>query len=240
TSAKVLPFDPLSGFQYWILPGNCPPDFPHQELHNRAFDQWRVFWTEVMQQVAGERVRTEDFWRQRIISVLTRGNEIAAIHLYSFFNLDSQAALAHSYIRNYYDEADLNHLRSLGVNSVMSMEYLTVNPEFRNRTLGFPIASLLIALGAQIFKASGYDAAVAPCRTDLKVDVRAAELGCQTISESYVYHNFPVINMALLKNRLRPHPDERVNLAIHDLWARRRDISGFPFQTIENQTKKSA
>ncbi|MES2854957.1 MAG: hypothetical protein V4692_03785, partial [Bdellovibrionota bacterium] len=169
---KVLPFDLTSGFDYWLLPGNCPANFAHTELHNRAFELWRVFWTEVLQQISGEKVRTEDFWRQRLICIVTKGDEIAAVHLSSFFNLESSAALSHSYIRNYYDEEDFTKLKSLGAKSVMSIEYLTVSPTFRNSSIGFPVVSLLMGLGGRVFENSGYDAVVAPCRTDLKVDAR--------------------------------------------------------------------
>ena len=216
-------------FQYTVLSGNCPVDSNQIDLHNKAFRYWSAFWTEVFQQISGEKVRIDDFYRQTMICALTRNDEIAGLHLYSFFRLDSEAALEHSYFRVNYTAQALERLRAKGVRSIMSMEYLTINPSFRQSLTGLPMVPVLSGLGFRILQESGYDAMIAPCRRDLKVDVRAAEHGAEPFTDEFIHHGVPVVNMMTLASRVKPHHDTTVREAIDLLWKSKRDLSGFKF-----------
>jgi len=213
----------IGDFDYTLLPGNGLLSEESLELHNRTFVFWNEFWANVFKEISGEKVRKDDFHRQNIVCILTHKSEIAAVHLYSYFHLDSLAATEHSYFQANYSGVSLELLRRSGVRSVMSMEYLTLNEKYRRSKIGLPIASVVIGLGYRVLCESGCQAMIAPCRRDLKVDVRAAEYGAEPFSEEFIHHEVPVVLMMTRTDRVQEHPDPEVRSSIEELWTRKKN-----------------
>jgi hypothetical protein len=196
-------------------------------LHNRAFRYWRDFWNGVFSEISpGETVRESDFFRQNAIGVFLDGDRIAALHLYSFWNLQSEAALVQDYFRLNYTEQDLARLEQMGVRSAMSMEYLTVDPGYRKAETGFPMASFVLGVGYELLKATICDAMIAPCRCDVKVDQKVADFGAVPLREKFIHHGVPVMNMVAPRWNLKPHVDPVIAAAVQDHWSRRVDCGG--------------
>lgn len=216
---------PMKRFEYRLLPGRCPRGFQAIELHNYAFRYWRDFWNSVFAEISpGETVREEDFFRQNVIGVFLDNGRIAALHLYSYFNLASEAALAQDYFKLNYSRQDLDRMKSLGIRTAMSMEYLTVDPAYRKGGTGFPMASLVLGTGYELLKSSGCDAMIAPCRCDVKVDKKVAEFGAMPLRDKFIHHGVPVLNMVAPLWNLKSHPDPLVATAVSDHWQRRMEI----------------
>lgn len=211
--------------QYVLLPARCPPGSAWLELHDAAFRFWRDFWSGVFAEISpGEAVNVNDFHRQNAIAVFLDGDRVAALHLYSLWNLSSQSALAQPYIASNYRASDLDRLRQRGVRSALAMEYLTVDPAYRKGATGLPMSSLVIGVGYEATKAIACDAMIAPCRMDVKVHQRVAEFGAVPISEPFVSHGVQAINMVAPVALLRGHSDPSVAAAVADCWSRRQDL----------------
>jgi hypothetical protein len=221
---NVIPIFGIDSFSYTLLAGNPHESSRGLELHNRAFLYWKKFWTDVFKEISGERVQPDDFFRQSLVCVLSLGDEIVALHLYTFFSLESSAALEHSYFKSNYKPESITRMRAAGIRTVMSMEYLTLNENFRHARTGLPLASVVIGLGYQVMSESGVDAMIAPCRRDLKVDRKAAEFGAEPISEEFIHHAVPVILMMTARQRLKLHPDPAVNAGVELLWKKKMDL----------------
>lgn len=210
-------------YRYILMPGQVPMNFPHVHLHNKAFKYWRSFWTDVFNEISpGEKVRDSDFYRQKWIAVLMDEQQIVALHLYSFFNLDSDAALATEYLASNYTIEDQNVLEAKGIRSVMSMEYLTIDPQYqRGKKTSLPISILMIGLGYRVLQDSGYDSMIAPCRCDVKVDKKAELFGAIELRSPFMLHGVPVRNMVTPASRIKSHPDRGIQLLINQHWQRR-------------------
>lgn len=211
-------------FRYLLLPGRCPRDFPLVELHNSVFVYWRDFWNAVFAQISpGEKVNDNDFHRQDVIAVLLDGDKIVGVHLYSYFNLLSEAALAQDYFRKNYSVQDIENMKAHDLHTVMSMEYMTVDPNYRKSAIGFATMDLIGGLAHEVLRMSGNEAVIAPCRCDFKVDRLAALYGGVPLGEQHIHHGVPVINMINPLKNIREHPEVFLAQAIKSVWSRREN-----------------
>jgi hypothetical protein len=212
----------LDRLRYVTLPGRCPRDFAAVDLHNHIYRYWETFWNQIFSEISpGEVVAQEDFFRQNVVSVLLDADKIVSVHLYSFFNLKSEAALAQPYFKKNYFQSDISQMLKRDVHTVMSMEYLTLDPKYRKSVVGFSMSELIIGLGFEVLKSSGQEAMIAPCRRDLKVDRMAEKFGAIPLGEEHIHHGVPVVNVITPLSLLRPHGDPFIAGAVEKIWAGR-------------------
>ena len=131
-------------FHYVILPGKPGPDFQNQELHDRAYAFWKSFWSKIYSDAGSpESFVPEDFTRQDFIPVILHGDTIVAMHLYTIFNIRSQANREHRYFK-FFPEEFFSYLSDHSVASVLSLEFLTVAEGWRKHEIGFSLARVLV------------------------------------------------------------------------------------------------
>lgn len=215
---------PLNAYRYFLLSAKNP-DPNHIELANKSFLLWKSTWMKVFQTLNFDCSHLEDdYLRQNIIACITHNNNPIALHLYSVFHIQSLAAHSHSYFRQYPEEFFLK-LSSNGVQTVMSMEYMTVHPDWRKSQTNIHIGSLLGGLAFEVAKFLQVDAAIAPARRDHKVHEIAYSFGAVPILENIVNHNVPCDLIAGFPGSLHPHKDLTIQKLIEDLWKKR--VMGF-------------
>jgi hypothetical protein len=61
-----------------------------------------------------------------LISVILHENKVAALHLYSYFDLALSASKSHSYFTSSYTEKAMKEMQLQNARHVMSMEYFSV------------------------------------------------------------------------------------------------------------------
>ena len=211
----------LNDLNYSLIAGKGPFTSQERSTRNAIFEAWLTVWSEVYgKDDANFRLASDDFLRQDLISCVSVGGKVAALHFYSFFDVQCQASLNSKYFQ-FFNRHYLNELDSRKVQSVMSMEYFTVAKEFRKSQLGFSLAQAVAQMGTYLFAEVGVDAIVAPARNDLRVNQMAYELGFSCIEKDTIQRGFKCDLIACFKNEERRSPDFSVNRAADFMWERR-------------------
>lgn len=211
---------PLDRFQYYLLPSANPP-VEHLEVHNKAFTLWMDIWKEVFKGLGFDDSKLEDdFIRQDLIACICDGDQPVALHLFTFFSLDSKAARSHAYMKQ-FPEIFFEKLKRKNIRNVMSIEYMTVHPEWRKGKLPVHLGSVLAGLTFNVMKLYGLDACIAPARRDFKVHELAYLYGGEPIISNVLSHNVPCDFLACINGKILEHPSEEVRGAIGQLWSGR-------------------
>lgn len=177
-------------FQYHLLSAGNIYQRDELPLRNKAYQAWYKLWDQVYKEAGSEfSVSSDEFIRQDIVCVILLKGEVAGVHLYSFFDLDSQADCATKYFK-FFSQNYLDTLKSRNVKTLMSMEYLTVPTAFRKSIVGVPLGSTLLQLGTHVFAECDTDCIVAPARNDVKVNEMCYDVGFSCIEKNTVQRNF--------------------------------------------------
>lgn len=222
---------------------------PHENdlnLHNQSYKFWKNLWYSVLSKLNIDALNiNNDFLRQDIIAVIHDEYEIAAIHLYSHYSLRSFANSEGSYFLQNLQKTYVDKLIKLGANNVMTMEYMTVNVNWRKHQHenNIHVGAILGGLALKVLQSIGADAAIAPARRDLKVHELAYIYGGTCIAENITNHNIPCDLIACFAEKTNPHPDIRVNQIVSKLWSEKSDNSATTEKIIhkqQNQMRKVA
>lgn len=219
----------IAKFKYHILPGKCPADFQNISLHNEAYKYWKEFWDEFFKEnhQPGEmRNRKDDFTRQDGITAITFEKQIVAMQLHTVFNIQSQAAREHSYINRSFNPEFFEKLQTRGIQSVMSFEWLTVDPAWRKTVTNFSFSQVIIALGLRLQKLWGVDAAIAISRNDVKVTQTAEALGFDVIMPHVSLHGKSCDLIAAFRETERTGLPTQLLGVVDFLWKTRDDGEG--------------
>lgn len=221
-------------FKYILIPGNFPKDNKNQILHNKAYLFWKNFWNEVLKENGtNHTVSPDNFWRQNIVSLIMCGEEIVGMHLYSFFNTRSLAALDHSYMVHSFTADYMEKLSQKNSKNLMSIEYLTVAKGWRKKDIGISLSAVLLTLACKYQKDLNLDALVAPSRSDNKVTETILDLGGEILVGDLEMHNTPVDLIAIFNDQDHLHPNSNVNKLANQLWESKIDTTGILPENLE-------
>ena len=220
------PINPrISDLQYVLLPGKCGPDFPRPDLYESAYGLWKGLWKKVYEDAGSPAsFLPDDFLRQDVICGLFHEKQAVALHLYSLFNVSSQAVLDHRYFA-FYPPEYIAHLRERNSPYVMSMEFLTVHPECRKKDTGVSLGDVLCGCGVEVLKSVGAHAAVAPARKDVGAHEMARKIGFVAWQENVVKRNFVCDLMIAFRDQMHAPEDPFVRNLSTNLWERRWDFT---------------
>lgn len=213
----------VPAYEYYLLPSANPP--AHLESkHNLIHKFWKGCWLEVLRQLKADSSRlSDDFLRQDFVAAICSESEVVAVHLYSIFSLNANASLEHRYIRDNYPPEFFAILKSKRVRTVMSMEYLTVNPAWRKSSGSTHMGAVIGSLGLEVMQHFGVDAVIAPARRDHKVHLMAYSQGGECIVENVLNHNVPCDLIAIRRTRVK-EPAPEIALLRDQLWLSRVHI----------------
>lgn len=211
-----------------LLPGRIPPRGSDcTDLYNKTFLYWKSFWNGVFKDNGTtDLANIDDFMRQDMICVIAYKEEIIGMHLYSFNSLDNLAFFQHSYCKNGLSDLYFQKVTACGVRSVMSLEYLTVDPMWRKRAIGFNTAHFVCGIGFTLLGALAIDAIICPARKDVKVSEVVQSFGGEVIVPNVELHNTPCDLLLARKEKLRPQTDPHLANLIENLWQKRIDFTG--------------
>ena len=167
--------------KYCILPAANPAP-KHVDSHNKAFSFWFDSLKDAFAETGNDPSSLiDDFIRQDLATVIFAGDEAVASLLLSFYSIDSLVARKFRYLGDTYPEIYFEKLKKHGVHSVMSMQYLTVHPNWRKSKCEFHFAPTIFALAQNIQRAFGVDAIISCVRRDNKVNELVYSLGGECI-----------------------------------------------------------
>lgn len=227
----------LTELEYVIIPGRLHdrPDLEH--IHSQAFLYWKAFWEDVfVQNGCPGHLNDDAFLRQNMICLLKNKNEIAGMHLYSFYNMNSPACQNHSYMKNSFNDYYLNSLSSAGVKYALSLEYLTVNPSWRKKHLGLSLGNVLLGLSNYVLKSINYDASIAPCRSDVGVTEMIRDIGGDVVVSGIEMHKTECDLIVIHEHKAKDHANEAVTKWVNNYWVQRTDHTEYTL--VENYKHK--
>ena len=211
----------IQNLQYFLFSPKNPSDL-YLQIHNRTYDLWKMLWEKTLEEL---RLPTEnlpnEFGRQNHIAVICHRFEPVAIHLYSHFHLESRASQECSYMRENYPALFFEKLKQRGLKTVMSMEYMTVHPEWRKSRGNLHIGAVLGALGLKCMEHHQLGGCIAPARKDHKVHLLAHAQGGESIIADVFNHNVLCDLILLQREKIKDHPDTGIAKIVDRLWSSR-------------------
>jgi hypothetical protein len=186
------------------------------KLSNDVYELWKTVYKDVLGKV-GEPLNPDDFHRCDVIVALTDDGKVFGFHLYSSFDLRSNALLDHHYMKA-FDDIIIGKFKSLGINNMMSMEYLTVSPEYRSRSSEVNWAEIIIALGSRVMEAGPWDCLVGTARRDLNVRRKAAKSGTNYFG-SVMKMNYECEILMTKSGEVQPLAEPKLATLVETLWS---------------------
>lgn len=227
----------MGNFKYHLFnPRELTPETV--ELSNKIYEAWCNVYSDVLGSV-NEPLNADDFHRNDIIVCITDGDQndrIVGFHLYSVFDLRSKAHLDHHYMKA-FDEVTLARFQSRKINTLMSMEYLTVLPEYRSRNSDVNWSEIIIALGSRVMDVSSWDAVIGTGRKDLHVRRKAAHSGFEYFGD-IMKMNYVCEILVTEKGKVTPFEDPKAAALVDQLWAEKN--CHIPFLNQETKYNKKA
>ena len=209
-------------FRFVILPVKPRDSRGSLEDLNSIYKLWNTTHSAVTHGA----VHADQFLRNDVAVGIFSGPRAVACHLYGFFNIESEAARASKYF-SAVNEATWDYLWRHEFKNLMSLEFLSVDPEFRKTNVGFSLGEVLIALGQRFVHATGLDACTGISRVDVKVERTAESLGFRTVQRGLQIYGYECSFQVSPWREVKPPSDPKVLEVVDQLWTRRADIYGY-------------
>lgn len=213
--------------KYYLLPGKTYPWFEHQAVYNKVYLFWRSIWAQVFfEHGKPDALSADDFCRQDVIHAVIYRDQVVSIGLNSLFNFASRSTVDQKYFSS-FTEDNVRYLKDERVQSLLSMEFLTVCPDFRKLNTGFSFAHVVAELGFLLLRNLDLDVAVATVRKEkyAMINELASRLGGEVLQEDVLRGNILCDLMCVFQKSYRPLPDPRVRDLVEYLWSRRIDLT---------------
>ncbi|RYZ92077.1 MAG: hypothetical protein EOP06_05345 [Proteobacteria bacterium] len=220
-----------SGYRLFLLPGECAYGYKHVDFHNRVYQFWSNFWREVFIENGSPSVPDANiFYRQDVVAVITRGDEIVGTLFCKENNIASDVTCGISYFNREHLSKLVSSLRLRKIFGVATYEMLTVNPKYRKKNSGISFGTILLGVIVKTFVNYRSDILIGPVRLDNGVDKLVGEFGWELISEAYQMHGTPVAISALYRDKVKNCSTQSDHELIQRLWLERTDLRS---ETVE-------
>lgn len=187
-------------------------------------------WNSTHSAVTNGAVHADQFLRNDVAVGIFSGPRAVACHLYGFFNIESEAARASRYFGS-ISESTWDYLWQHEFKNLMSLEFLSVDPEFRKSKVGFSLGEVLISLGQRFVMSTGLDACTGVSRVDVKVERTAESLGFRTVQRGLQIYGYECSFQVSPWREVKAPSDPQVLDVVNQLWATRADIYGYTQET---------
>jgi hypothetical protein len=204
----------------WKYDVKAPNDFTSNEL-DLVYPIFENVWQETLNELTGLKSFTSDaFLNADEVATLTYRDEIAAIHLYNYHNLNNFVHIKKSCFEA-YNTNTFSKIKDLG-NTTCTFEFLTVNPKLRKSKLGIHVAPVIAALGLQ-YTTPKVDLVLTTTFNKRRVNELSESLGGKIVEGGLKMHNQDVSVYSFEYNNINFPSDhkEKVlakNLAEQYIW----------------------
>lgn len=212
----------LNDFQYKILSKYSLSDSEDRSDYEQAYRFWGNTWREIFASVGSpEAFLVDDFYRPDIIPVLKYKNQIVGLICSTIFNTQNPCVFDMRYF-SIFNPTALSWVFERQPKSIMSMEFLTVAPEFRKNEMGFSLAEVLILLSFIYLNEQQIDMAVGVAVKVAGVDKLATNLSAHVIGYDVKRGNLVCNLLGQVKEGVSlHHPNKELDLFAQNLWSRR-------------------
>lgn len=224
---KLNEFSNLSEISYSIFHG---PSFATSktELHHQIFHEWRNFWEKHYEETqSSSKLFSDELLRTTFVLVLHKANTPIGILFCSHWNLWNPVHQHSRYLSQYPKEAKA-HFESLDYKNVLSLEYLTIHPDWRFQNSKLPLSEVLLGLGLKIFYYDNeLDGVISIARRVVKVQDRMAAWGMREVCDMTLHNNPCSITTCNRKEYRYNNPDQQIN-SLTNYFLDRQQRIGFP------------
>lgn len=225
-------------FRYTVISGSPSCDSHDVRLYDDVYSFWSKLWHRTFSENQTNLTPNPDqFWRQNLIHVVTFNEKVVSLLCCTFFNSKYAGVRQHSYFK-YYPVKIMTE--QIAKNTIMTQEYLSVDPDFRKKTIGFSLGAVVIGLTLKTFERSNIDICINIARADRGVTQTLGEYGYKVSEESMSIHNTPC-NVCFVHREQHPfnHPDEHISRIVNKLWASRTVLTSQHLSMFREEKPKS-
>ena len=199
------------------------------EKLEKCYSFWKKGWERTFQtnKVQNPPPLADIFSRQAEFGVFGNNVDLAGLHLYSFWNLTQSYHREHTFLKPYLETGCIEKIQDMGVQKMMSLEYLLVGSEWLTAETSVPLFIVMTGVGMKYGFFKGVDALVATIRSDLHIHQVAHKFGAQTLFGGYDLHNTPCELLVLKKEDFCDYPDPRIMKMVDYFYQQ-----GIPKKTI--------
>jgi hypothetical protein len=188
------------------------------ELLEQAYSFWNERWRRIYSsQGAIEFFSSDDFLRLKWIQVYTHLGKVVGFLGHSVFSPKSASSLSHKYMK-FFGREFVTQLEESGVRTLLSFEYLLVDPRAYRQGVSRSLSEIMIGNGLQLLKDSGLDMAIAVARRDNGVCDRGNDWGWTHAIRNLEKRNFPVDVMTCGRESVVDHKDFETLRLTRQLW----------------------
>jgi hypothetical protein len=208
-----------------FLPGRSFAQKEFTATYDKLYSAWKTVWLDVFGQVGqADNIHPDDFFRADVIAYIEVAGEIAAMHFYTFFDLEQKFVQEHSYIKGIPDPA-IEHFRKIGERNLMSLEYLTIVPKWRRSISGLPLKEAMLGLSVEYLKYTDCTSSFGTARIDVKVDELVKNFGGISIGQNLKKYDYDCVTMLLKSTQLHGHTNPEIRKFTEELWMQREDFT---------------
>jgi hypothetical protein len=194
------------------------------QVQTEFFSFWSSYWNGVLQSVGvTETMDPGEFYSQHKITALLHESEIVAMHVMCCYE---RAEFESSPYFKHFDPAFLTALKKFNVQRLLTLQYLTFNPEWKKAKVK-PLVVLpmtIVSLSMLHKELEGADAVVSVARRDVGIANALVKMNFQEILTSGIYNNTPVSYQLSYEPRTYPHPDAEALTEYY--WKARIEVTG--------------
>jgi|GEM_PF-3011603 len=212
-------------FKYSILDkNNVFGDSHATDLYNDVYRYWKKTWQKILLEAGSPQTwSADDFFRQNYINVITFENEIVAANCSTVFNLKSSCVRDTKYFsifnQKVYDWLENNHTEKL-----MTMEFLSVAEKWRESSMGFSFAEVLIGLGSKMLEEQNLCAAVGVSVKAAGITRKSSCHNYSLVTDDVERGRLPCDVICLNSKSIQRHQDEKVATIIDALWQNKNNF----------------
>lgn len=203
----------------------------HLEFVNQAYRLWSSTYAPILIS-ANQELDPMSFWRSKILTTITSGEDLVGIHLYNMFNLQLNSIRFHSYFSD-LNASQYSELCQYTGSRFISGEFLTVNRSYRGNSKGFLWSEVIVGLSSKIFLASDCDYIIGISRVDKRVDQMTQAIG-GVVAAEITKHDIKCKVIVANRKQIMPHPDFKTRAIIDSLWS---SATNYSFLPINNFSK---
>ncbi|MCB0369652.1 MAG: hypothetical protein KDD45_09460, partial [Bdellovibrionales bacterium] len=193
-------------------------------LIDSAYNLWESTYSKILKE-SNETINPDDFWRSKILAVIEQNKKIIGLHLYNAFNLSCNSISKHSYFKHVKNEK-IEEIKNHSITTLMSGEFLTVHPDYRNKPNGISWAEVVVGLCHKVLINSPWDGVIGISRVDFKVDKICNNYGANSIDDIDRHDIKCKIVVARKDELLNPKSQKispNTNALINELWTEKNN-----------------
>ena len=224
----------LRNSKIYLIPGKFQSAGKYYDIYEKTYIHWRQMWEDILD--SGKNTNSDNFIRQDILCPIVFRSDVIGLIGCNFFALNQKVSLDHSFTKSFPKETFKNISES---SSFMSIEYLSVHPEFRKSIIGYSLGDVLIGLSMEIFKKSNAIFVLGTARKKNNVNKMCNQFGFKEIGniERFGLNCSQILNS---QESVKEHPDKFVKNIIDDLWKTKEsaiEITNFDYR---NNSRRAA